>query len=113
MLRVVPANQRLRAGDLSGIQVDFGLIVHGQFAAIQSAAQTFFNGLALDGPDVHGRFEKLIVLPAVFLGLVHRRVGILDQGLGIEAIVGIDAEADAGGDVQVVLIDGMGFGDGL
>jgi hypothetical protein len=35
------------------------------------------------------------------------------MGLGIEAIVGIDAEADAGGDVQIVLIDGMGFGDGL
>ena len=32
------------------------------------------------------------------------------MGLGIEAIVGIDAEADAGGDVKIVTIDGMGFG---
>src|SRR3990167_9476643 len=44
------------------------------------------------------------------LGAVHRNVGIFDQGFGIIAIVGIDADADARGNLQLVSLhhDGQG-----
>ena len=47
----------------------------------------------------------------IFLGLVHRGVGVLDERLGIEAVVRIQAHADAGRDVQLVMVDGMRLGD--
>ena len=51
--------------------------------------------------------KNSIALPPVFLGLVHRGVRVLDQRLRIQAVVGIDAHANAGGDVKIVLVDGM------
>ena len=59
--------------------------------ACRSTARTFMAGS-----------EKLVALPAVFLGLVHRGVGVLDQRLRIGPVVGVHAHADAGGDVEIV-----------
>ena len=98
-----PAEQCFRAGDFSGLEIDLGLIVQCEFLALESAPQTLLDGLPLDGADVHGGLEKLITLAAVFLGLIHGGVGVLDERLGVQAVVGIDADADAGGDVQIVL----------
>ncbi len=63
--------------------------------------------LPLHGPDIHRRLEKLKAPAPVFLGLIHRGVCVLDERIRIQAIVWIDAHADAGGDVKIVLIDGM------
>jgi hypothetical protein len=58
-------------------------------------------------PDVHRRREKLVVVAPIVLCLVHRGIRVLDQRLRIRAVIGIHANADAGGDVQIVLIDGV------
>jgi hypothetical protein len=48
-----------------------------------------------------------VALAPIFLRLVHRGVRVLDERLRIQAVVGIDAHADAGGDVKIVFVDGM------
>ena len=108
-----PADQCFRAGDFSGLEIDLGLIVQCEFLAFESAPQTLLDGLALHGTNVHGGLEKLVTLAAIFLGLIHGGVRVLDEGLGVQAVVGIDADANAGGDVQIVLVDGMSVRDGL
>src|ERR1700737_465820 len=80
-----PAYQRLGADNRSGPQIDLGLVVQSEFLPLQGAPQALLDGLPLDGADVHGRREKLIVLTAVFLGLVHRGVGVLDERIRMQA----------------------------
>ncbi len=104
-----PADQRFRPGDRSGPQIDLRLVVQREFLPFQGAPQALLDGLPLHRADVHGGLEKLIALASIFLCLIHRGVRVLDQRLGIQAVVGIDAHADAGGDMEIVLVDGMGF----
>ncbi len=108
-----PAQQRFSAGNLTDRQIDFGLIVQREFVAFQSATQTFFDGLPRDRALVHGRLEKFIAVMPVLFSLIHGEIGIFYQCFGVPAIVGIDADADAGGDVQIVVIDPMRFAYGL
>ena len=106
-----PTEQGFCAGDLSRFEVDLRLVVHHKFLPFESPPQALLNGLPLDGADVHGRLEELIRLPAIFLCLVHGGVRILDQGFGIHAVIGVKTDANAAGDVKIVFIDEMSFGD--
>lgn len=54
---------------------------------------------------IYGRSVALEAVASGFLGLVHRRVGVADRRLGIQPVAGIDADADAGGDLQFVRIE--------
>ena len=108
-----PAQQGFRSGDLSRLQADLGLIVDRKFLPFQGPPQALFDGLPLHRPDVHRRLEEFVALTAVFLGLVHGRVRVFDERLRIQPIVGKDAHADAGGDMKIVVVDGVGFGHGL
>ena len=85
----------------------------GKFLPFQGPPQAFFDGLPLHRPDVHRRLEEFVALTAVFLGLIHGRVGVFDERLRVQSVVGKDADADAGGDVKVMVVDGVGFGHGL
>ena len=84
-----------------------------KFPEFQGPPQTFLDGLPLYGPNVHGRFEKLIALTPVFLGLVHGGICVVEQCFRILAIIGIDADANACGDVKVLLPDTMSIGHSL
>ena len=107
--RVGPAYQRFRPCDRSCPQIDLGLVVQRELPPFQAAPQTLLDGVPLHGPDVHGGLEKLVAAASIFLGLVHRGVRVLDERLRIKAVVGIDAYANAGGEVKIVLVDGMAF----
>ena len=48
-----------------------------KFLPFQGAPQASFHGLSLDRPNIHLRLEEPIALTAIFLGLVHRGVGVL------------------------------------
>ena len=84
-----------------------------EFATLQRAPQAFLDGLALDGAQIHRGFKKTIGLPAAFLGLIHGSVGVFQQRLGFGAVVGVDADADAGRDVKLMFLDQMGVRHGL
>ena len=83
--------------------------MHGELLTLQRTPQILFYRLPLHRPRIHGGFEELIALPAIFLRLVHRRIRILDQSLRILAVIRIHAHPDAGRDVQIVLVDQMRY----
>src|SRR5580704_3560680 len=96
-----PTDQRFGAGNRARFQIDLWLVMEREFLAFKSTAQTFLDRLALHCPDVHSWFEKLVALTSIFFCLVHRGVRVLDERLGIQAIIRIDADANTCGDVQV------------
>ncbi len=101
-LAALPAHQSFDADDAAGAAVDLRLVVEGQVAVAQTAAQAAFQ---LDA-RVHARRQFAGVeterIAAVALGQVHRRVGTHHQGGRIVAILGEQADADAEGLVQLV-----------
>ena len=54
-----------------------------------------------------------MALPPVLLGLLHCGVRVLYECLRILSILGKYARADAGGEVQIVLVNGMRLGQRL
>ena len=50
------------------------------------------------------------VRPARF-GVIHRGVGVLEQRLGILTVVGVEADPDAGGDVELMALDAVRRGE--
>ena len=100
-----PPDQRLRAGHRPRFEMDLRLVVEDELPASKCAMQAGFDPLPLDSAGVHLRLEEPIAVPATFLGVVHRCVGGLDQFLRIRTVVGIDADPDGGGDMQLVVRD--------
>ena len=109
-LRVVPADQRFGADRRATAQVDLGLVIQLELAAIECQAQAAFDRLPLDGAQVHVGRKKLGIVASAVLGVVHRQVGILDQGFRVLPVGRVKADADTGRHVQSVAGDVMRFG---
>jgi hypothetical protein len=96
--RVLPAHQRLEAGDGAGVNVDDRLVVHLELASLQGPVQVVARAQlvhrALVGPFV----EHLGAGPALVLRPVHRGVGVAQQALGAVPDAARDGHTEAGGD---------------
>ena len=57
--------------------------MHGQLVVGERAAQAVLERDALQRLGVDVGVEELVVVAPLLLGLVHRRVGVLDQRLGV------------------------------
>ena len=95
--RVVPARQRLDAMDGAVAGPDLRLIVQLQRVVGDRAAQRRAVLQPLLGEPVHVGAEEAERGAAGLLGLVHRRIGLLDQRIDVGGVVRIQADADAGG----------------
>jgi hypothetical protein len=60
---------------------------------------------SLLGKPVHVGAEEAMGGAACLLGLVHRRIGLLHQRIDIGGVVGIDADAHAGGNRHLPVVD--------
>ena len=70
------------------------LVVQRELVALQRAAQRRFQRQPLDRLRLDFRGEEAIAVLAVFLGEIHRHVGILGQRLHVGAVVRIHRDAD-------------------
>ena len=79
MLRVLPSDKGFDAGDLAAEQVDLGLVVQAQFAALDPGSQ-FVLQLRVGS---HVVAERLVVdldaVAASVLGRIHRGIGLTQQ----------------------------------
>ena len=57
--------------------------------------------------------EKLTVVASILLGVIHRKISVLDQCLAIHTVFGIGHDADARRDMQFVMIDPVRSAQGL
>ena len=105
MLRMAPAQQGLHAKHAPITGIVLRLVIEEQFALGQSLAQVMFQTQPLADDAVHFRFEEAIAVAPDSLGGMQCGVGILQQRIDIVAILGIDADADAGAQRNVVAVE--------
>ena len=112
-LGVLPADQRLEAGDLAAGEGDDRLVVEAQLVAFDALAQLALDLEPAQRPGPHLGVEELAAGAAPFLGPVHRRVGVADQHVGVGRLAGRgagDGDAEAGGDEVLGAADREGLG---
>ena len=90
---MLPANQCLDANDQPAAEIDQRLVVKHEFVLIQCPAQVAFHQQALERRLVHFGRVKLESIAPKFLGLVHRHIGIPEQGIDIPAILRENADS--------------------
>ena len=105
LFRVAPAHQRLHACHCARGNPHLGLEVHRELLALQSPPQRRLDRQPLAGMHIHFRREVLESVLAGFLGPVHRHVAVLEQRLHVAAVVRIGADAYAGGDQELLVVD--------
>ena len=96
---MVPAHQRLGAGDLAGLEVELRLVVHDDLAALDRVRQLADQRQAGARMPVARRAVDLVA-DAARLGRVHGDVGALHQRLDVAAVLGEHRDADAGAHEQ-------------
>ena len=102
-----PANQRFCSDHRPGVEMDLRLVVQLELASGQGVIQADLDGPPFDRAHVHARFEELIPPELSALGAVHRIVGVVDQRVGVFAVLGIDAHTDRRGDAELETIDAV------
>ena len=112
-LGVLPSQQRLEPGNLQAAQIDDRLVVDHQLIVEQRAPQAVLEGDPQQSLGIYNGVEELVVVSSFSLCLIHGRVGILDERLGLLAVFGVEADSDAGGDEELATFHGKGMLYGL
>lgn len=120
-LWVLPAQEGLGADDAvaggggTGLGVrfvddgDLWLVVEDELLALKGPPQVIFEGEALKGRDVHGGGMEVEGVFAPFFGLVHGVVSVLEEALWGGAIERKEADADAGGQKDLMALQRKGL----
>ena len=104
-LGMLPANERLDAGQTSRVEAHDGLVDDAQLLQLDSSLELRAELVALADDGVHARIEDGEAGLAVGLGQIHRDVGVADDIGRVLAGVAGAGDADAGGDRDVVVAD--------
>jgi hypothetical protein len=112
-LGMLPAKQCFHFDDLSGFEVQNGLVGKAQFRASDGVAQLIFDPEPLHGRRVHvGMKDPKVPAPAVF-GDVERSVGVAENLLA-SLIAGVaDGNAKARRRADLLAVDQVGLGKGI
>ena len=105
-LRVQPAQQRLCTDDALASQIELWLVEEPELAGRGCAAEARLQHHAAYHRLVHLLAVELEAIAPALLGLVHRRVGLLDQVFRLAAVGGEGRDPDAGRHEDVVLAQG-------
>ena len=108
-----PAHQRLHPDDAPGVEVDLGLIVDAQLAALDRPPQRGLGLQALGAPQAHGAVEDRKAGAPALLGVVHGRVGVAQQHAGGHRRVAAQRDADRGREEDLAVGQREGLGQGL
>ncbi len=105
-----PAGLRGDGGDLAGGEVDDRLVEQGELAGVERGAEPGGQFGLADDVGLHLRGVEHDPVLAGGLGAVHGEVGVAQEFSGVLARFG-EGDADAGGDADIVAVDGVGLGE--
>ena len=95
-LGMLPADQRLAAGDPSVLEVDERLVVELELPVGERHPQRELEGPPRLHPRVHFRLEKPVGAASIGFGAIKRHVGVLQQLGGVDPVTRRERDADAG-----------------
>src|SRR3569832_378217 len=109
---MLPAYQGLEAHRAATTDIELRLIMQREFATFERAPQFHLHGQLRTALGAHFGNIKLILILALFLGAVHRDVGVLHQHLGALPVLGIERNAARRRDEQLLALadEGLGYG---
>ncbi|KFB71009.1 MAG: hypothetical protein AW09_003877 [Candidatus Accumulibacter phosphatis] len=102
LLGIAPAQQRFRADHRATAGLDQRLIVQKQMAEVHCPAQARFQAHAFECVCGQGFGVEAEGLASLHLGQIDGGVGVAQQQRRIAAVVGRDADAGAGAEVDLV-----------
>ncbi len=108
-LRVIPANQRLSAGDAAAAQFDLRLVVQDKLLALERVAQLRLKRQALERLGVHIGRVKLVAITTLALGAREGDIGIGGDARHVLAIVRAETDPGAGGEKDFLAIEREGL----
>src|SRR6185437_6261129 len=94
-VRRTPAYQRLETDSAQCLQIEARLVLDTELVVIKGLAQGALETDALAQPGIHLRCVELVITAAAILRCVQRDIGMLEELLGIGAILRINADANA------------------
>ena len=95
---MLPAQQGFETGHGLVMHALLRLIDQPQLVARDRQTQIMLQHPAFTDRGAHRRLEEAIGVAAVGLGAVERGIGVAEQGLAIDGVVGANRDADAGRD---------------
>ena len=103
--RVIPARQCFQGDNAAGGEIDHGLEVQLQVAALEGHAQLIGDGDALVDLGVELRTVEAVAVAALGLGAVEREVGLLEHVLRLGQLGRVGRDADTRGDLDIGITD--------
>src|SRR5581483_1502917 len=103
---VIPARQGLEACNNAILQAHDRLIEHLDLFALDGTAQLGFHGQAVGFARAHGRLENLDAIAADTLGVVHRKLRILEHFVGAVCLVFGQRQADRRREEYLAIVEG-------
>src|SRR6185369_1701218 len=91
--RLLPAKQCFEAPDPIVLQVEDRLEIEAELAGLQRLAQIELELAPFPRGCVKRGFEETINAAAILFGAVQRKVGVLEQGIGVDAVRRTDRDA--------------------
>ena len=104
-LRMVPARQRLEARDRAILQPHDRLVEDGDLLALQRPAQLRFERQPIGLARAHRRLEQLDAVAADALGVIHRKLGILEHLFGAVRLAVAERKPDRGGQENLAVVE--------
>ena len=112
-LRVLPAQQGLRAHEMSGARVDLRLVVELELVALEGKQQVLLDPGLRRRPVAQRRRVEREGVAALALGRLHGQVGIAHQLLAGPALLGEQGDAHARGHSDLATADQVRLGDAV
>ncbi len=100
---MAPAKEGLDAADAVAVQIELGLVVQAQLAAVEGVVQLGLHAQARPRTGARAVLEELVAARAL-LGPVHGLVGVAKQSLGRDAAVAPEGDAHARSDPQLAAV---------
>ena len=102
-VRVVPAQQRLGAGNGSGLEVELGQILQQEFPAADGTAQFVLQHAPFQRCGSEAAGEEAVIVLAFLFGSVHRGIRAFHQCTLGFPISRVNRDADAGADAAFLI----------
>ena len=103
---MIPAGKRLESGNRAILQPDDRLVQHLDFLALDGAAQFRFHGQTVGLARAHGRLEDFDPVAADALGVVHRKLGILEDLIGALCLIFGKRHSNRGSQEDFAVVEG-------
>src|SRR6267378_2017062 len=102
--RVLPPDQGLEPGDTAALSIHFRLIVQDELIQFDRLAKLVLEQQGFCDPRIHFRPIEQIPFPR-FLGLLQRRLGVSEQGVGVFSICREHRNAGGGCNPDLLPLD--------